>query len=321
MKMNQLGRTGYIVGALGLGCYQFTGEFGVRPDASREIMDVAMRSDMNFFDTAPMYGFGESEEIVGRGLAGHPGKKTIISTKLGYLHDRTVSRSRGMGAYGDVVEINRAIKHSLWLLRRDFVEILMIHEPAINDWWGFNYDTGDSVALSVLEELKKEGVIGHIGVGCWNTRILARLVNTGRIDVALSAGGVTLLKKPMFDELVPAARKHHVGLVVGGCFGQNNPYLLQKDRQALKPLLQGPDQPSQDTLTMHRKLLALYDLADDIGVSMPELTIRYILSLSDIHVHIPGAREVSHLVENLAAANKGAFDNDIVEKITEIQAL
>jgi len=324
MKTNRLGRTGYEVGVLGLGCYQFTGEFGVQPDASRKIMDFAMRSEINFFDTAQMYGYGESEEIVGRGLTDYPAKKAIVSTKIGYLHDRTVARCRGMNAYTDPAEIKRATKHSLWLLRRDFVEILMIHEPAINDWWGFDYDTGDCVALSVLEELKKEGVIGHIGIGCWNTNVLARLVNTGRIDVALSAGGVTLLKKTMFDELVPAAKKHDVGLIVGGCFGQNNPYLLKKDREALNQLLQGPDspsQPSQDAVVMRRKLLALYDLADELGVSMSELTIRYLLSLPDIHVHIPGAREVSHLAENLAAANKGPFDDDLVEKITEIQGL
>jgi aryl-alcohol dehydrogenase-like predicted oxidoreductase len=321
MKTNRLGRTGYEVGALGLGCYQFTGEFGVSPDASREIMDFAMRSEINFFDTAQMYGFGESEEIVGRGLLAYPDKKAIVSTKVGYLHDRTVSRTRGMGAYTDVVELKRAVKHSLWLLRREFVEVLMIHEPAANDWWGFDYDTGDCVALSVLEELKAEGVIGSIGLGCWNTRVLARLVSTGRIDVALSAGGVTLLQKPMFDELVPAAKKHDVGLVVGGCFGQNNPHLLHKDRHALESLLQGSAPPSRHAVATHRKLLALYDLADELGVSMPELTIRYVMSLPEIHVHIPGAREAAHLATNLAAANKGALDDDIVRRIGDIQSL
>jgi len=91
MKMNVLGRTGYVVSAVGSGCYQFTGEFGVNPDTSREIMDYAMKSEVNFFDTAQMYGFGESEEIVGRGLRAHPSKKAIIVAAITPPMKRPVS--------------------------------------------------------------------------------------------------------------------------------------------------------------------------------------------------------------------------------------
>jgi len=319
MKTNVLGRTGYEIGALGLGCYQFTGEFGVTPDKSWEIMDYAMRSEINFIDTAQMYGWGEGEEIVGRGLYAYPSKKTVVSTKVGFLHDRTVSRSRGMAAYTDIVEIKRAIKHSLWLLRRDFVEIFMIHEPEHTDWWGINCDTGDSVILSVLEELKKEGVIGYIGIGGWDMHINAMLVNTGRIDVALCAGGINLLAKPIFDELIPAAKKHNAGVVAGGCFGQNNPFLINKDKEYVRQLSKNCGKSNQGEMAYYQKLLALYDLADELNVSMTELAIGYILSFDDIHVHIPGAREVTHLIENLNAADKGALSEDIVGRINEIE--
>ena len=318
MKMNVLGRTGYEVSAVGLGCYQFTGEFGVNPDVSWEIMDYAMRSEINFIDTAQMYGYGESEEIVGRGLYKYPEKKAIIATKVGYL-DRTVSRQREIEAYTDIVEIKRAIKHSLWLLRRDFVEIFMIHEPDNNWWWNIDYETGDSVVLSVLEELKKEGVIGYIGVGGWNMHINAMLVNTGRIDAVLCAGGINLLAKPIFDELIPVAKKHNAGVITGGSFGQNNPLLINKDKENVRQLLNNCDKSNQTEIKNYNKLLALYDLADEINVSMPELAIRYILSFDEIHAHIPGAREVAHLIENLNAANKGVLSEDIMRKINDIQ--
>ena len=131
MIKRKLGRTGYEVTALGLGCFQFTGEYSIDPNTTEELMDYAMKSEINLFDTAQMYGFGESEEITYRGAFKHPEKTCYISDKIGYLHNRTITRAKGYEAYLDPVEIRRAVKHSLWLSRRDHLDIMMIHEA---DW-------------------------------------------------------------------------------------------------------------------------------------------------------------------------------------------
>jgi len=315
MKINILGRTGYKVTALGLGCYQFTGEFGVAPDVSESLMNLAMESEINLFDTAQMYGFGESEEILGRGLLSHPGKKAFVSTKVGYLHDRTITRAKGMAAYTDETEIIRSIKHSLWLLRRDFVEIIMIHEPAAEGWWNFDFETGDSIVLSVLEKLKKEGVIGAIGLGDWNRDVLTKLVNTGRFDVALSAGGISLLGRPVFDQLIPAAKKHNVGIIVGGAFGQNNPLLINTDKSAASNLIESEN---PDEVLYGKRLMKIYEIAGELNISMTELAIRYIISFDEIHSHIPGARNSQHVISNLNAAQKGPLDENYVKYINQI---
>ena len=65
MQKRRLGRTGFDVSVLGLGCYQLTGEFKVSSDESHRITDAAYRLGLNLFDTAQFYGAGESEEIVG----------------------------------------------------------------------------------------------------------------------------------------------------------------------------------------------------------------------------------------------------------------
>ncbi|MCL2814067.1 MAG: aldo/keto reductase [Oscillospiraceae bacterium] len=89
----------------------------------------------------------------------------------------------------------------------------------------------------------------------------------------------------------------------------------------MKQLLHGCNQSDQAKAAYCHKLLALYDLADELNLSITELAIGYILSFDDIHVHIPGAREVTHLIENLNAASKGALSGDIVGKIDDIQRI
>ncbi len=311
----RLGRTNLMVTALGLGTFQITGEFGVHPDEGDRIVDYAIENGINYIDTAEMYGFGESEELVGRALDRHPDKKIYVSTKVGWL-DRTVARNLGEKAYRDPVALKRCIKHSFWLLKRDYVEIFMVHEPNVKEWWGFDYKTGDAVVMDVLEDLKKEGLIGAIGLGGWDCNVNADLIETGRFDVVLSAGGISLLNKPMFERLLPVAKKHDVGVVVGGTLGQGwNPFILRKDREGLSKLKES-EKPEERV--MAEKLEKIYDIADELDCDLFELTVRYVLSIEDIHAHIPGAREVAHLKSNLAAALKGPLDKKYVDMINAI---
>lgn len=316
MIKRTLGRTGFEITALGLGGYQFTGQFKVKPEVSEELLDYAMKSQINYFDTAMSYGFGESEEIVARGLYNNPGKEAYICDKMGYF-DVTVSKGAGNEAYVDPVEIKRSLKHSLWVLRRDSFDIMMIHEA---NWpqWQMDYDTGDCVAMTVLEELKKEGVVRNIGIGLWDLDVSTRLVNTGRIDVVLSAGGMNLLERPIFDTLIPAAKAQNTGITLGGGFGQNNPMLVVKDPEKLPELLNSEDEKERTT---GKKLAELYRISDELGCTMIELAIRYILSFEDIHCHVPGARLVEHLAGNIASADKGPLDKTLVEEINEIQKM
>ena len=311
-----LGRTGFEVTALGVGCYQCTGQFGVSPEQADRLMDFAMKSEINYFDTAMFYGFGESEELVARGLLNNPDKKAIVCDKIGHL-DMSVSKIYGDEAYVNPMEIKRALKHSLWVLRRESFDLLMIHEA---EWpaWYIDYDNGDSVIISVLEELKKEGLIKAIGIGSWDIHTTAKLVNTGRIDCVLCAGGINLLEKPIFDELIPASKICNAGVTVGACFGQNNPLLVSKDFSKLPDLLGSDD---KRLVTMARKLKRLYEIADDLGIDMIEMAIRYILSFDDIHCHAPGARSDTHIRNNIEAANKGPLDKTLVEEINAIQKM
>ena len=321
MLKRTLGRTGLEVTTLGLGCYQFTGDFKIDPDVADQLLNYAMESEINLFDTAEEYGFGESELLVGAARSRYPNKKAVFTSKVGYMLQNTqldvckVTRELNHAAFTDPIEIKRAIKCTFMRMRADYLDILMIHEY---NWpvWEIDYKTGDSAIMDALEDLKREGVIGAIGLGGWEMHQAAQLVDTGRFDVVLAAGGMNLLSRPMFDELVPACRKHGTGIILGGGFGQNNPLLIQKDRKTLKLLENDPDPRMR---MMVQKLSDLYDMADELEIPMTELTIRFIMAMEDIASHVPGAREKAHIESNLNAARRGPLPKEFVNRILAVQ--
>ncbi len=317
LKRRRLGRTNLDVSELSLGTYMLTGDFGVSREEADRIFDCAIGSGINYMDTAEMYGYGESEELVGRALARHNGKKLYVSTKVGVL-DRTIVRYLGEKAYQNEDALLRAIKHSLWLLRRDRIEVLMIHEPHMKEW-GLDYKTGEAPVMRVLESLKAEGVIGGIGVGSWLSDMVADLIETGRFDVALVAGGYTIIRQPARERVIPAAKKHDVGLVMGGTFLQGR--LAEKRRAHYLEVQRKGDYNYFDDKTAVARILAAYDLSDECGISLTDLAIRYILADPDIATMIPGAQTAAQVEENLRAVEAAPLPKDVVARIEEISRL
>lgn len=317
LPTRRLGRTGFEVTELALGGYQYTVEFNVPRTDAEALLDVAFEAGVNYVDTAPMYGSGESEELLGRALARHPGHRVHISTKLGWLH-RTIVRERGEAAYRDEDSLRRVFEHSLRLLGRDYVEMVFVHEPE-EACWGFDYATGEAPVTRFLETLKAEGRIGAIGLGSNRWERARDLVATGRFDVVELANQYNLIQRGIPERIVPVARAHDVGVVVGGplkggLFASANWAQLAR----LKRNWQAPWLLSVGDLA---KVEALYRLAEELGVTPAELSVRFLLADPDIHAIIPGARRPSDVEANLAAAAEGPWPAEVLARIREIEQL
>lgn len=314
MAERKLGRTGLSVSEVGCGGFQFTGEFGVPKNEALAIIEAALDAGVNYFDTAPMYGFGESEELLGRGLIGFDRHPIVLSGKVGWL-DRTVVRAAGDEAYTDRQAIVRVVEHSLWLLRRDRLDIVMIHEP---EWkqWKIDLSTGDSVVLATLEDLKKAGLIGAIGIGGQDLAVNTALVETGRIDVVLTFMHYDLAVQDARDALLPAAARHDAGVILGGPYRQGA--LAAKATERIAEMRRTGVYPWGFDERVLRRLDAIYALSDRVGMSLPELGLRYLLSDARISSIIPGPRKVEELHKNLAYAGKGPLDPMLVAEIDHI---
>ncbi len=311
-----LGRTGIEVSAVGIGGLQFTGTFGVPVAEADQILDYAFDHGINLVDTAPCYGYGESEQIVGRAILRNSDKKIHLAEKVGHLHQGILTPlgQKAFDAFKDYDQIMRCIKHSMWVLRMDHLELLMMHE--VEREWEANLDTGDCAVVTALEDLKKQGVVANIGITSWDCNALARMAKTGRFDVVLVAGGINLVSRPMYKELVPACQAQNMGIMVGGSLGQNTKGLVVKDREGAAELMKEED---PRFACLGKKLDKLYDLADELNINMVPLVERYILAKEEIHAHTMGCRFFEHVVDNVKSYEDGPLAPEYVKRIEEIQ--
>lgn len=303
MRKRTLGRTGLQVSELGLGGL-FISSFGSVYEQAREAIHRAIELGINYIDTAP--GYGNSEQVIGRALEGVTAP-LIISTKLGGRPQPFLPQDRDC--------LRQSVEESLRLLKRDHIDILMIHEPdrpGQYDWWSdWNNFTGP--VLEVLDELKREGIIRFTGLGGTTAYELPRIIRTGRFDVVLTAFNYSLLWREAEREVIPAAREQGMGIIVGSPL-QQGALARRYDEQVQSgaPWLSSP---------RRAQYRALYAFLDELGVPLPELGLRFVISNPDISCTLMGARSRQEVEQNVAAVEKGPLPPDVLKRLDEIAAM
>lgn len=209
----RLGASDVQTTALGLGCAAFGNLYtDVSDQACAETVHAAVELGVRYADVAPFYGFGIAERRLGRILADVPREDVVISTKVGRLlrpgHHPEPDAVFDFTADG----IRRSLEESLTRMGLDRVDILFIHDP--DD----HIDQAIDEAYPVLHQLRDEGVIGAIGAGMNFSAPLTRFVQETDIDAVLCAGRYTLLDQNALTDLLPAAHKRNVSIVIGGVY-------------------------------------------------------------------------------------------------------
>jgi len=198
MRNRQLGAIGFPVSEVGLGCWQFGGDFGPMSDATAmSIMSAAVEAGVTFFDTANVYGAGRSESLVGQFLQECP-QRIRVATKYG----------RGPDAYPDRYSLSgmrQAVVDSAQRLQVNQIDLLQLHcvptavlkSGEIFDW---------------LRQLQSEGLIKHFGAS-------VESVEEGLI--CLEQPGLTSLqvifnifRQKLATQLLPQASQRGVGIIV-----------------------------------------------------------------------------------------------------------
>ena len=152
MKLRPFGNTGMNVSEIGLGTWQLANpDWGVhdRTEALR-IVQKSLEAGCNFFDTAPAYGGGRSEELLGEGLQSLR-KEVIICTKFGHTAEGATDFSKGT--------IRPSVEASLQRLQTDYLDIILMHNPPRE-----MMDGRVASHYEEFEKLKVEGVIRAYGV-------------------------------------------------------------------------------------------------------------------------------------------------------------
>ena len=302
MRTNVLGRTGLKVSHLGLGGLAF--RKGV--ETATQLVRRATELGITYVDTAA--GYGNSEECLGPALdALKP--KIVLSTKLGARSGETAFAPQ------DKAALTRCVETSLRFLKRDYVDILMIHEPDRPGQYAWWTDPVNAVGpvMEVLDEFKKAGKIGFTGLGGTTAYEIAALMRTGKFDVVLTAFNYSLLWREAEHAVLPAAKEHRMGVIVGSPLQQGalaRRYDDQIDHGA--PWLSPP---------RRAQFKALYKYLDEIGLPLAEAGIRFVASNPDVHCVLMGAATPEEIELNAAAVAKGPLPAEVLKRFAEIAAM
>jgi aryl-alcohol dehydrogenase-like predicted oxidoreductase len=306
MNTRILGKTGLRVSEVALGGL-FTSSLGQGVEETCRIVERALELGINYIDTAPAY--ADSERTLGTALRrlGPAADGIILSTKLGGRPRLFDPRDRKA--------LRRSVDESRRLLGREVIDILMIHEPdrpLQYDWWT-DPQTCTGPVMEVLESLKAEGIIRFTGLGGTTAPELAHFVRSGRFDVVLSAFNYNALFREARHEILPAARERNMGIVIGSVYGQGGLGRRYDEIVKAKPIwLSTPRQ---------QQLLAFYALLDDLGMSITELSLRFVISNPDISCALIGAKTETHLGSSVQAASKGPLPPEALARLDAIAAM
>ncbi|MFP4698365.1 MAG: aldo/keto reductase [Eubacteriales bacterium] len=199
MIYRKLGNIEQKVSVIGYGGWALgqKGWQGVNEGQSRKTLQLAYESGINFFDTAPIYGLGKSEEIIGEELS-YVRKNIIIATKFGLVWNQ-----------GDVRHdisrdsILREIEQSLKRLKTDYIDLYQLH-------WNDN-KTSFEETFSTLNRLREEGVIREIGVSNLNKDEMVEALHYSNITSLQSE--YNWLQRDVEKEVLPFCNERKIGFI------------------------------------------------------------------------------------------------------------
>ncbi len=301
MEKRILGRTGLKVSVLGLGGLFVSSIGGKGREEACKAVRHALELGINYIDTAPSY--ADSEEVLGIALEGVPINSYYISTKLGGRPQPFDPKDKDA--------LLKSVEESLRLLKRDYLDILMIHEPdrpGQYDWWT-SYDHFHGPVSELLDDLKSKKIIHFTGLGGTTAYQLPHIMATGNYDVVLTAFNYSLLWREATISIFPEAKKQNMGIIIGSPLQQG---ALSRRYSEIQTGAWWLSKPRQE------QFKRLYNLLDEINISLPELALRFVLSNPDISVILTGARSVEEVEENVKAINAGPLSSDVLKKLQEI---
>ena len=163
---------------------------------------------VTFFDTAPLYGGGLSEQRLGAALSGVPRSQIVVESKIGVVvnHDGTTTRSY------DRDMVLRSVEDSLKRLRLDYLDTCLIHDADTH------FRQALEKAYPALVELKSQGIIRGIGAGMNQWEMEAEFARQVEFDCFLLAGPYSLLEQGPVHEFFPLCERKNISVFLGGVF-------------------------------------------------------------------------------------------------------
>ena len=324
MKYNQMGRTGLYVSEICLGTMTFGGNAdagmwkaigALEQPIVNEIVGAALAAGVNFFDTADVYSFGESERRLGQALKdlGAPRKDVVIATKV-YGNMGPGPNDRG-ASRGHIMD---SVQASLERLQTDHIDLYQIHatDPV----------TPIEETLRALDDLTRQGLVRYVGVSNWTAWRIAKALGIserkGYARFETLQAYYSIAGRDLERELVPMLTEEKLGLMVwsplaggllSGKFGPGSAAPYNARRASF-------DFPPVEKDRAWACVAAMREIGDARGASVARVALAWLLAKPAVMSVIIGAKTLEQLDDNLAAADLSLSPEEIA-RLDAVSAL
>ena len=315
MEYRRLGRTGLKVSEVCLGSMTFgTTDWGIEESEAKSILDVALDSGVNIIDTANSYAEGRSETMLGRMLDGRR-DKLIIATKVFNPTGPDINDS-GTSRW----HIMRAIEDSLRRLQTDYIDLYQIHHV--------DRETPTEERLRALDDLVRQGKVRYIGVSNeYGWRLcdalwISETQNLARYESLQPQ--YNLLTRDIEEELLPLCRTKRLGVIVwaplagGYLTGKYDPH--QSPPSGTRFGETGSANRRYFSPQVDQVITTLRQVAGELGRSMPQTALRWVLDQADVTSVIVGATSADQFRNNLGCTG-WSLPSEQRDQLDEISAL
>lgn len=304
MEYRKLGNTNLELSTITYGAFAIGGTMWGGNEAKDSVASVRASIDhgVTTLDTAPFYGFGLSEEMIGQAIKGYDRSQIQLLTKFGLVWDGT---NEGKGEfffdaekdgktipvykYASRASIMKEVENSLKRLQTDYIDLLQIHWP--------DTTTPISETMEALELLLQQGKIRAAGVSNYSLEQVAEAQHS--LNIASNQLAYSMLNRNMEKDIVPYALQHNLGIIVyspmerglltGKYFGDGklkandhrNAYFQQFNLAKVKTFL--------DTIS---------PIAADKGATLSQLVLKWTTLQPAITTVLAGARNAEQAISN-----------------------
>ena len=309
MNYRRFGRTEFEVSDIGYGMWGMSGWSGSDDAESRQSLQLAVDGGCNFFDTAWAYGQGKSDGFLGEAIARNSGKRLYAASKVPPLNQKWPADSRDK--YADVFPATHVFKMADMIrekLRCETIDLLQFH--VWQDKW-----TDEPEFRTTVEKLKHDGIVRSFGLSLnrWEPANGLRAIRTGLVDVVQVI--YNIFDQAPEDELFPLCREMSIGVIARvpldeGSLGGKLTLDTKFPEGDWRGSYFGPEN-LKATVERVDSLKAILP----VGMSLPEMALRFILSNQDVSTAIIGMRNPAHVKANLGYSDLGALDPALLAEL------
>jgi voltage-dependent potassium channel beta subunit len=313
MHYRRLGHSGLKVSEISLGSWVTFGS-QIKEDTAVDLVHAAYDQGVNFFDNADMYANGQAEIVMGRAIKNLPRENLVISSKVFYP---TSSGPNGRGLSRK--HITESIDASLKRLGTDYIDLYFCHR--------YDPDTPVEEVVRTMDDLIHRGKILYWGTSEWEAGQVAQAYGLARqywlVPPTMEQPQYNLFHRRRVEwELSSLCKDFGLGLTTysplffGILTGKYNEGIPEGSRASLPDMAWIRDHITPKNIDRVRQLS---DMAEELGMTITQLSIAWILRRKEVSSVITGATHLEQLDENLGAAEMiPLLTDDVLDRIEDI---